>query len=242
RSQALLGAGRWRPGARRRAGREAAGATPGEVAARHEHANSEYRATVEEAAGRYQALLANEIEDVLGALEAAFERRETPAAPIDCVGDAASVVLQLPPLSAVPDARPVVPRKGKATLQPRSDSERHGLYLSVLASNVLGLVRQSLATAPGLREIRVVAVRPSAALQSGHTLEAVYAGSFDAGEMSQVSWATIDPVSSVTGATGHLLRLAGDGEVVALDLGDEPELSAVLDALHAALNPGPGAP
>ncbi|MDQ2728539.1 MAG: hypothetical protein M3Y91_11900, partial [Actinomycetota bacterium] len=238
--QALLRVGRRGTGARRRAGRAAAGGTADEVAQRREHAEGEYQATLEEAGRRYEALVANEPEDVLGALEAAFERQESPAAAIDCEGDAASVVVRLPPLSAVPAAKPVIPRKGKATLQPRTDAERHGLYVSVLASSVVAVVRQTLAAAPGLGQVRVLAVRPTGALQGYHPLEAVYAGSFDAQTVARTVWTEVDAFDEIASVPGRLLRLAPDGPVVSgLDVGAEPHVVAVVDTLGLALYPGP---
>nr|MDQ2725532.1 hypothetical protein [Actinomycetota bacterium] len=218
------------------------GVTAGEVAQRREQAEGEYQATLKEAARRYEALVANEPEDVLGALEAGFERRENPAAAIDCDGDAASVVLRLPPFSAVPDSKPVVPRKGKATLQPRTDAERHGLYLRVLASGVVAAVRQTLATAPGLGHVRILAVRPTGAPQGARPLEAVYAGSFDARAVARTVWGEVDPVGEIAALPGRLLHLSSDDRVVApLDLEAEPDVAAVVDTLIAALHPGPAA-
>lgn len=236
RSQALLRVGRWR------AGREAAGVSAEEVAHRRAHAEGEYQATVQEAAGRYEALVANEPEDVLGALEAVFERRESPAAAIDCDGDAVSVVLRMPPVSAVPDAKPVVPRKGKATLRPRTAAERNVLYLRVLASGVIVLVRQTLATAPGLGQVRVLVVRSTGAAPDGRPLEAVYAGTFDAHSVAHTVWAEVDPVAMIAAIPGRLLYLVGDdGEVGVVDVAAEPDVAAVLDLLGAALHPGPAA-
>jgi hypothetical protein len=242
RSQALFRLGRRRTGARRRAGHDAADGTAAEVAQRREHAEGEYQATREEAATRYEALMANEPEDVLGALEAVFERGETPAAPIDCEGDTASVVLRLSPLSAVPSAKPVIPRKGKATLQARVAAERHELYLMALASGVVAVVRQTLATAPGLGQVRVLAVRPTGAPPGDPPLEAVYAGTFDARAVTRTAWTEAEPVAEIAAIPGRLLRLTHDGQVVAaLDLDAEPEVAAVIDALAAALHPGPAA-
>ena len=242
RSQALLGGGRRRTMARWRAGREAAGGTADEVAHRRDQAEGEYQATLKEASGRYEALVANEPEDVLGALEAAFERRESPAAPIDCYGDTASVVLCLPPISAVPKVKPVIPPKGKANLQPRTAAQRHGLYLRVVASAVVGVVRQTLATAPGLGEVRVLAVRPTSADQDTPPLEAVYAGCFDAQGVAGTEWADVDPLDEIAAVPGRLLNLTHDDQVVAaLDLGAEPEVASMVDTLSAALHPGPAA-
>ena len=242
RSQALFRVGGRRGGARRGAGHDATSRTPGEVAQRQAHAEGEYQATRDEAATRYEALMANEPEDVLGALEAAFERSGSPAAAVDCEGDAASVVLRVPQLSAVPSSKPVIPRKGRASLQARSAAERHGLYLRALASGVVAVVRQTLATGPGLGQVRVLAVRPTGAGLGNPPLEAVYAGSFDARAVARTVWADVDPVEEIASVPGRLLRLTHDDQVVtALDLDAELEVAAVVNALAAALHPGPAA-
>ncbi|MDQ6838062.1 MAG: hypothetical protein M3137_06940 [Actinomycetota bacterium] len=242
RSQALLGAGRWRVRGRRQAGREASGAATEEVAQRQEQLEAEYQATRNEAVGRFDALMANEPEDVLGALEAFFERNEIPAGPIDCDGDVASVVLRLPAPSVVPDSKPVISRKGKPALQPRTGAERHQLYLGALASTVIAVVRQTLATAPALGGVRILVFRPTDAQQQGRPLEAVYVGSFDAGVVGRTAWADVDPVAEIAGVRGRLLCLSGgDRKVTAVDLADEPDVAALLDTLGAALHPGPAA-
>nr|MDQ2726221.1 hypothetical protein [Actinomycetota bacterium] len=242
RSQALLGGGRRRTMARWRAAREAAGGTADEVAHRRDQAEGEYQATLKEAAGRLEALVANEPEDVLGALEAAFERNESPAAPIDCYDDTASVALCLPPFSAVPELKPIIPPKGKATLRPRTAAECHDLYLRVLASAVVSVVRQTLATAPGLGQVRVLAVRPTGADRGAPPLEAVYAGSFDGRRVAGTVWEDVDPLDEITAVPGRLLNLTHEAQVVAaLDLGTEPEVAAAVDILSAALHPGPAA-
>lgn len=240
RSQALLGVGRWKVGARRQADRLATAATPDVVAERRRRADQEYQATRKEAESRFEALVANEPEAVLGALEAAFERRESPAAAIDCDGGTAAVVIRLAPFSAVPPTRSTTRRGSKPILEVRSEAERHALYLKVAASLVLAIVRQTLATAPGLVEVRILVVRPTTARQGRGPVEAVYAGCFRAATMAAMAWSEIDPVHELRRVPGHLLNLGDEAQVRGLDLDEEPDLNAVIKTLQAALHPGPG--
>lgn len=186
-------------------------------------------------------LLANEPKTVLTVLETAFADNEAPAAPIDCAEGRASVVILADPLSAIPVRKRAVTPSGVPTLHQRTKTERCQLYLAYLASTVLATVKEAFAVAPRLAEVAVLVVHQDLAAASPQDyVTAVYAGRFPRSRYEGRDWAALDVVEELYTAPDALLRRVGQtGELAPLELSDEPELTAVMAELRAALAEGP---
>lgn len=115
----------------------------------------------------WHKLIAHHEPTVHDALEDAFEDNQSPAACIDVGKDFtthagaryATVLIVFGPLDLVPERRPAVTPTGKPTLHKRTKAERNDFYIKALGSTILATVKEGLAVAPSLTEIRVVVVR-----------------------------------------------------------------------------------
>lgn len=227
----------WRVGQRRRARRRAAERAPDVAARQHAIALAEHASVQAEAEADWARLLANDSDTVISALEAAFEDNVSPAAPIDCAGVTATVVVLFATPDSVPERKPATTPSGRPTLHKRTKTERNRLYATALGSTVLATVREALAVAPGVKEIRVLVIRKDPAAPSPDLyLTAVYAGRFPRDRVEGLDWPHIDPAEQLLLAPEALLRRRGAaGEIAPLDLTAEPDLNSVLDQLRQTL-------
>jgi hypothetical protein len=235
-SEALADLGWWQW--RKRRGAQALAATRAPLVAAERHRI----ATV-----RYAAMKDGNPTAVMEALESTFEGNARPAAPIDCQDDSAAVLLLFDPVAAVPARTPSLTPSGRLTLQERTETKRHRLYIAALASTVLATVKETLATCPTLRSVRVLVVRrdpddsdpehsePDDSDRPGD-LVAIYAAEFPLQWVNHTDWFRINPVDEILNTPGALLSRAGDvEEVVALSLDGEPEIDAVIADLRRTL-------
>src|SRR4051794_5541108 len=141
----------------------------------------------------WSALTSNVPQVVLGALEAAFEDNEAPAAAVDVEGDRVTVLMMCPDPALVPERKPSITPSGSPSLKKRTKTEFNQLYLSAIASYVLATVKETFAVAPSLRQARLVALRhePSAGLCADR-LVALFAGTFTRDLMRGARWDAID--------------------------------------------------
>ncbi|HEX5493967.1 MAG TPA: DUF4236 domain-containing protein [Mycobacteriales bacterium] len=227
----------WHVRARRQSRRRAAERTPGAVSQQHTVALAQHASAQAEIDGQWARLLANHPDTVIAALEAAFEDNASPAAPIDCAGVTATVVVLFGTPKAVPERKPATTPSGRPTLHKRTKTERNQLYAAALGSTVLATVREALAVAPGLKEIRVLVVRKDPAAPSPEEyLTAVYAGRFPRDWIDRLNWPRLDPAEQLLLAPDALLRRRGSaGEIAPLDLTAERDLNSVLTQLRQSL-------
>src|SRR3954451_1078767 len=129
----------------------------------------------------------------LGALEAALENSEAPAAAVDVEGDRVTVLMMCPDPALVPERKPSITPSGSPSLKKRTKTEFNELYLSAIASYVLATVKETFAVAPSLRQARLVALRhePSAGMCADR-LVALFAGTFTRDLMRGARWDAID--------------------------------------------------
>jgi hypothetical protein len=186
---------------------------------------------------RWAKLNANHPETVIEALEIAFDDNQDPAAPINCEGSRASIVILFPPQDFVPDRKPAVTPTGKPTLKRRNKTEIGDLYARAVASTVLATVKEAFATAPGLEQITsVVARKDSRAEDPQDFMAAIYAGTFSRGRTQAIDWERLNPLEELYVAPDAMLKRRGPTATLApLDLRLEPELQSLIDQLKASL-------
>ncbi|CAM3845406.1 DUF4236 domain-containing protein [Mycobacterium frederiksbergense] len=190
-------------------------------------------------------LIAHNETTVHEALEDAFDDNQSPAACIDVGTDLstaagiryATVLIVYGSADQVPEKQPTLTPTGKPTLRKRTLSERNDFYVRALGSTVLATVKEGLAVAPSVTELRVVVLRrdPAAADPSAY-LEWIYAARFPRAWVASMFWTTINPGEVLLQAPAAQLRRRGAaGHVAALPLDDEPGLGGIVDEVRASL-------
>ena len=185
----------------------------------------------------WKLLLANDSTTVIRVLDAAFEDNQSPAAPINVEDSRASVVILFPTTDAIPEQKPALTPTGRPTLKKRTKTEINDLYAASLASAVLATAKEGFAVAPGLQQIAVLVIRKDErAEQAADYLSAIFAATFERNHFDSAEWSTVNPVHELYTAPGALLKRKGaTGQIVGIDLGDEPELESLLSELRGAL-------
>jgi hypothetical protein len=232
---ALAGIGLFQRAERAAARQRAAISAQAELASRWQQAQAE--------AGNWQAyldaqwsrLLANDPETVLGTLGEAFEDNEAPAAPIGVDGAELSLVVLVPPESAVPERLPATTQAGNLTLRKLPKGERSQLYGLLAAGHVLVTLREAFAVAPGIQAGRVIALRSEGQDVYGRPLlECILAGRWTRAAFGGVRWQDADAMAIMTGTASELIMNVKRGQILPLDLTGEPEIAAVLASIDTA--------
>ncbi len=170
----------------------------------------------------------------MGTLAEAFEDNEAAAAPIGVVGSEASVVVVVPPTSAVPERLPATTAAGNLSLKKMTKRQHADIYKLLVCGYVLATVKEAFAVAPGLTHVRVVALRRAETDAYGKArIEALLAARFSRDALFGVQWATVDAAVIVNDvSTDRIARLSGPNkEFSAIDLAGEPDLAAVIAAV-----------
>lgn len=223
-----------RGAAKARAQRTAAQAIRAEEARRAEE-QRQAQAALDAA---WQALMANDPDTVLHAIEAAFSDNDSPAAAVDVQGPRVTLLMMAPDPTVVPERKPALTPTGRPTLKKRTKAELNDLYVSAIASYVLATVKEALAVAPGLQEANIIALRkePSAGL-GDDKLVALFAGRFPRTLLDEVRWEAIDLARVLDEVPDALLKRRGrTNELAPLDLDDEPDLAEVVGHVQQALS------
>jgi len=198
----------------------------------------------------WEKLLAHDETTVHEALEDAFEDNQFPAACIDVGKDLstpagtryATVLIIFGPVDLVPEKQPDITPSGRPTLRKRTQSARNDFYVQALGSTVLATVREGLAVAPSVTELRVVVLRrdPGAADPASY-LEWIYAGRFPRAWAASMPWAAVNPAEALLQAPEARMRRRGAAaHVVALPLDDEPGLAGIVAEVRSTLIRHPG--
>lgn len=219
--------------ARKRAGAQLAAAVIAEDA-RRQAEQADAQQAIEAA---WSALLANQLELVMGAAEHAFEDNAAPAAPIDVEGDRLSVTMLYGTPDLVPDEKPALTPTGKPTLKRRNKGESADLYAQSLASNVLATAKEAFAVPPGINRVTVlVASKDIRAATADAYLTAIYCGTFHRTRFEQLAWNSVDPLQELYLTPDALISRKGrSAEISPIDLKDEPELQAVMQQIEDGL-------
>jgi Protein of unknown function (DUF4236) len=206
------------------------------VAAERERREAERRTEQARLDEEWDRLCRNEPEATMTALERAFADNEAPAAPIDCEGERATVVMEFQsPEAILPERKPARTPTGKPTLKKRSKTEINRLYLEALGSNVLATVKEAFAAAPGTQVVQLVAIRREVDGSRVGDLAAIYLAQFDRAHYEAAS-SFRDPAEVLMQVPEATLKLKGRAEqVVPIDLSDEDGLRTVLDQMADGL-------
>ncbi len=226
---ALEGVRPWRLTEKREAKRAALQAADGVGYLRFREAKSAADQQQAELDTGWERLVANDPDVVIPTLEEAFEDNHFPAVPVDIDGDELAVAMLFDSVDrVVPERRPNVTPTGRTTLKKRTKTELNEFYLVVLASQTMAAVREAFAVAPAVSRVLLVVCRDAA----DRSLECVYIGDFARAEVEDVSGrATIDVFDN---SALHLSIGGRTDEIQPLDLGNEPEVEALVEQLAQA--------
>jgi hypothetical protein len=226
---ALVGIGMFQRSERAAARQRAAISAQAELAALWQQAQAaaaQWQAYLDD---QWSRLLANDPDIVLATLAEAFEDNEAPAAAIGVDGGELSLIVLIPPASAVPERMPATTQAGNLTLRKLPKGERAQLYGLLAAGHVLATVREALAVAPGIQATRVIAVRSEGQDVYGRPLlDCILAGQWTRAAFAGVRWREADAMAIMTSTASELVMNVKRGEIFPVDLTTEPEIAAVL--------------
>jgi hypothetical protein len=240
RAEARKDIGFWRLSARRAARQHADQLAAEDVAAEMARRESVRDAQQRDLDRMWQALVDGEEDAVLGALEAAFEDNQAPAAAVGFEGGALSLVMRFPQVDGlVLERYATTTPTGRPTIKKRSKTDRHELYLLALASCVLATAKEAFAAAPAVRSINLVAVWDT---DGDHVLTPIFYGAFGRARLARVDWTREAGETLVDVAPDGVLEVKGrTREPQPLKLAGEPQLRTsierIAEQLGLALDP-----
>jgi hypothetical protein len=179
----------------------------------------------------WSALLRNEPETVIGTLAEAFEDNEAAAAPLGVEGDAVSIVVLAPSDSIVPERMPGTTASGNLSLRKLNKGERAALYMEAVMGHAIVTIKEALAVAPGIEQVRLIALRHLGSDAYGRpNLECLLAGRWTRQAFNGVAWAAADAtlVAQDT-ASEFVVKLRAGKELQPLNLDAHPDIRQLLN-------------
>lgn len=166
----------------------------------------------------WDRLLANDPETVLATIEEAFADNDVPAAPIDCDGDAVTLLMRFPSIDGVvPKRAPDRTPTGRPTVREYSLTERNGLHVGAMLSHANATVAEAFAVAPSIRHATLLVVGVD-----GTDLTPLYCAGVVREDFARGAW---ERDSVAVPGPGHLINVRGrTRELAPLMLGHEPHL------------------
>lgn len=206
-------------------------AAAAEVAQVRQHYEGERQRWQAQADAWWDAILANEPTTVLSALGDAFADNEAAAAAVGIAGDEVTLVVVVPSSGAIPTEYPisVEPTAEFAVMAPMPAEDRAALYLALVAGHAVVTVKEAFAVAPAVNAARIIAVRPG----TTGAAEVLLAVRFERSGLSNTDWNHDSGALWIlhAAATEIMLNAGPHGEPTPLDLAQEPEIAAVIQAV-----------
>lgn len=188
----------------------------------------------------WENLRANDPATVVATLNQAFEDNEAPSAAVGVAGSEVAVAVLLPqPDDVLPDRMPDRTDAGNLTLRKLTAKQRSDLYGLFVCGQILVTVREALAVAPSITGLRVVCLRDEGAdAYSRPSVGCIAAVLLHRGALEGIAWATADSGRIVHDAAAEQMfhRAGRSGMLGPLDLADEPDLSALVEAAAQSLS------
>ena len=230
RKAALAGIGLFKRRERAAAQEQAERAAEAELQARWaevQRMQAEYQAELD---AWWAALLRNQPETVIATVGEAFEDNEAAAAPLGVQGDEVSLVVLAPSESIVPERMPGTTASSNLSLRKLPKGERAALYTEAVMGHALVTIKEALAVAPGIQQVRLIALRHAGTDAYGQPkLDCLLAGRWTRQAFQDVAWATADAVTVTQDTAAELLiKLRGGKELQPLRLDAEPEIEQLL--------------
>lgn len=210
-----------------------------DVREKEEEIERDHATEVERVDEEWARLLANDPDIVISVVDQAFEDNDAPAAPVDVEGSTLSLVVLVPPIEEVPERKPSVTPSGKPTVKKMTKQERGDLYLTLVCGHLLATIKEALAVAPSIADVKGVVVRRGQDDVFGNErMEVLLAARYSRDQLARVKWDDVLPSDVVQEAASELTwNLKGrPPQLQSLDLDSEPHLKEFVDALSRGTN------
>jgi hypothetical protein len=195
---------------------------------------AQYVAVQEEIDQRWQRHITNDPDVVLAVLSHAFQNSSANAAPLGIWDAEAQLALLAPDPAAVPERHPTTTAAGNLSLKKFTKGEMADLYKQLVAGLVLATAKEAFAVAPGVTDIRIVALRGTPTDAHGKVRpEAILAARIPRAALDGVQWTKSDALSILNEISSELLtRTTGPSKAFApLDLKTEPEIARLIQVI-----------
>ena len=192
---------------------------------------AQYVAVQQEIDKLWQRLITNDPDVVLAVLSHAFQNSSAHAAPLGVWDAEAQLALLAPDLAALPERHPTTTAAGNLSLKKFTKGEMADLYKQLVAGLVLATAKEAFAVAPGVTDIRIVALRNTPADAYGKVRpEAILAARVARAALNGVQWTKADALTILNEISSELVtRTAGPSKAFApLDLKTEPEIARLI--------------
>jgi hypothetical protein len=187
---------------------------------------------------RWQQLCSNDPDVVLETLEEAFEDNEAPSAAVGVTGDEVSLVVLVPTVEqVVPERMPTTTQAGNLSLRKLPQRDRAAYYKQFVCGQVLVTLREALAVAPAIGSARVAVLRHDGPDSYGRPqVSCLLATKLHRTSLNGVRWAEADAAAIVNDTSRELLQnpRARTGELLPLNLADEPAITELISAVDLA--------
>jgi hypothetical protein len=195
---------------------------------------AQYVAVQREIDQLWQRLITNDPDVVLAVLSYAFQTSGANAAPLGVWDGEAHMALLAPDPAALPERYPTTTAAGNLSLKKFTKGEIADLYKQLVAGLVLLTAKEVFALAPGITDIRIVALRGTPADPYGNIHpESILAAHIPRAALNGVQRTRVDALSIVNKISSELLtRTAGPSKAFApLDLKTEPEIARLTQVI-----------
>lgn len=232
---ALRGVGTFNRAGRAAARQHAAQAAQAELNDRWRRAQAEQAQAQQELDSQWARLIGNDPATVLATLAEAFEDNEAPAAAVGVDGTELTLIVLVPDEAAVPKRLPAKTQAGNLTLRKLQKGERSAFYLLLIAGYMLVTLREAFAVAPGAGAARMIAVRRGDPDIYGRpALDCMMAGRWTRTALNGVRWSDADAAKILAGTASELLLNEKRGQILPVDLSNEPEIRDLLSAMDTS--------
>lgn len=182
----------------------------------------------------WEQLVSNHPSTVIDVIDDAFEDNKAPAAPVNVEGSTLSLVMLAPGRDEIPDMKPAVTPGGKPTVKKMTKAEFADGYLTLITGHLLATIKEAIAVAPGVTDVKAVVVRRTEPdVYGNEQMEALLAGTYARSNLERVDWKDAEAPQIVEQAADSLMwDLRGrPPELKPLSLDKEPELKRFIDVL-----------
>jgi hypothetical protein len=193
---------------------------------------AQYVAVQQEIDTLWQRLITNDSDVSLAVLSHEFQYSSAHAAPLGVWGAEAQLALLAPDLAALPERHPTTTAAGNLSLKKFTKGEMADLYKQLLAGLVLATAKAAFAVAPGVADLRIVAVRNTPTDAYGKIRpEPILATRTARAALNGVQWTKADALTILSEISSELVtRVTGPSKAFApLDLKTEPDIARLID-------------
>jgi len=192
---------------------------------------AQYVAIQQEIDQLWQRLMTNDPDLVLAVLSQTFQNSIVRVAPLGVWDAEAQLALLVPDPAALPERHPTTTAAGNLSLKKFTKGEMADLYKHLVAGLALTTAKAAIAVAPGVTDMRIVALRNTPADAYGMVrAEAILAVRIARAALNGVKWTNTDALTIIDEISSELVtRIAGPSKAFApLDLKMEPEIARLI--------------